>query len=225
MPTLSDAEDAARRLTIARAEQGLPAQDQLHPEPAGIAIVSARGRLIFATPAGEKWLRLLGRDRAADTIEALPAPVRSVISRLGNEQEDGDAAAVIVAATPAGPLRLEASSADGNGAVAVVLAPLAPAPPSLVPEAWHLTDQERRIARLVIAGASNREVAAALFIAEHTVESHLVHIFHKLGVHRRGALAGLLFSGPLVPALDVDDWTRDGVQGSRLEDDHRHETL
>jgi DNA-binding CsgD family transcriptional regulator len=52
-----------------------------------------------------------------------------------------------------------------------------------------LTAAERRVAALVAAGRTNREVAAALFLGERTVASHLTHIYAKLGVRSRTELA------------------------------------
>jgi len=53
-----------------------------------------------------------------------------------------------------------------------------------------LTPAERRVAVLVAAGRTNREVAAELFLGERTVASHLSHIYAKLGVRSRTELAG-----------------------------------
>jgi DNA-binding CsgD family transcriptional regulator len=52
-----------------------------------------------------------------------------------------------------------------------------------------LTSAERRVAALVVEGRTNREVAAALFLGERTVASHLTHIYAKLGVRSRTELA------------------------------------
>jgi DNA-binding CsgD family transcriptional regulator len=52
-----------------------------------------------------------------------------------------------------------------------------------------LTAAERRVARLVADGRTNREVAAALFLGERTVASHLTHIYAKLDVRSRTELA------------------------------------
>ena len=52
-----------------------------------------------------------------------------------------------------------------------------------------LTAAERRVATLVAEGRTNREVAAALFLGERTVASHLTHIYAKLGVRSRTELA------------------------------------
>src|SRR5205823_2150387 len=52
-----------------------------------------------------------------------------------------------------------------------------------------LTAAERRVAALVAEGRTNREVAAALFLGERTVETHLSHVYAKLGVRSRAELA------------------------------------
>lgn len=52
-----------------------------------------------------------------------------------------------------------------------------------------LTPAERRVAALVAEGRTNREVAAALFLGERTVETHLSHVYAKLGVRSRAELA------------------------------------
>jgi DNA-binding CsgD family transcriptional regulator len=53
----------------------------------------------------------------------------------------------------------------------------------------ELTEAERRIAALVAEGRTNREVAAALFVTEHTVEGALTRAYRKLGVRSRAELA------------------------------------
>ena len=55
-----------------------------------------------------------------------------------------------------------------------------------------LTPAEARVAALVVEGKTNREVAAALFLSERTVEGHLAHIFGKLGVRNRREIASVL---------------------------------
>jgi DNA-binding CsgD family transcriptional regulator len=52
-----------------------------------------------------------------------------------------------------------------------------------------LTAAEQRVAALVVEGRTNREVAAALFLAEPTVASHLSRVYTKLGVRSRTELA------------------------------------
>ncbi|MGE5274867.1 MAG: helix-turn-helix domain-containing protein [Verrucomicrobiota bacterium] len=47
----------------------------------------------------------------------------------------------------------------------------------------------RRVAALVAEGRTNKEVAAALFLGERTVETHLSHVYAGLGVRSRAELA------------------------------------
>jgi DNA-binding CsgD family transcriptional regulator len=56
----------------------------------------------------------------------------------------------------------------------------------------ELTAQELQIALQVAQGRTNREVAAALFLSAKTIEYHLGSIYRKLGIRRRGELAGAL---------------------------------
>jgi len=56
----------------------------------------------------------------------------------------------------------------------------------------ELTQAERRIADLVAQGRTNREVAAALFLTEHSVETALTRVYRKVGVRSRSELARLL---------------------------------
>ena len=53
----------------------------------------------------------------------------------------------------------------------------------------RLTAQETQVARLVVDGNSNRQVAGLLFISENTVQYHLGKIFRKVGVGSRTQLA------------------------------------
>ena len=59
------------------------------------------------------------------------------------------------------------------------------------PSRGELTEAESRIAALVADGRTNREVAAALFLTEHSVETALTRVYRKLGVRSRGELARL----------------------------------
>ena len=61
----------------------------------------------------------------------------------------------------------------------------------------ELTAQEIRVAEAVAAGATNREVAASLFLSEKTIEFHLGRVYRKLGIHSRTELATLVASGEL----------------------------
>lgn len=65
----------------------------------------------------------------------------------------------------------------------------APAPSPAAPLVEPLSDRELQVLRLVAAGATNREIAARLFITPGTVKNHLTNILGKLGVSDRAQAA------------------------------------
>ena len=58
------------------------------------------------------------------------------------------------------------------------------------PASDPLSQREREVLRLIAVGATNREVAAKLFVSEATIKTHLLHIYEKLGVRDRAAAVG-----------------------------------
>jgi DNA-binding CsgD family transcriptional regulator len=60
------------------------------------------------------------------------------------------------------------------------------------PSGGALTPTEGRIAELAAGGASNKEIAAKLFVTPKTVETQLSRIYAKLGIHSRMHLAARL---------------------------------
>jgi ATP/maltotriose-dependent transcriptional regulator MalT len=65
-------------------------------------------------------------------------------------------------------------------------------------ETHGLTARELEVLRLVAAGSSNREIASALVISEHTVARHVQNIFRKLGVPSRTAASAFAYEHDLV---------------------------
>ena len=55
-----------------------------------------------------------------------------------------------------------------------------------------LSSREREVAALVASGKTNRNIAAALYLSEKTIESHLARIYDKLDVHSRAALTAIM---------------------------------
>jgi DNA-binding NarL/FixJ family response regulator len=53
------------------------------------------------------------------------------------------------------------------------------------PDAPTLTDRESEILGLIAGGATNREIAAALYLSHHTVKEHTSSLYRKLGARNR----------------------------------------
>ena len=64
----------------------------------------------------------------------------------------------------------------------------------------RLTAREQDVLRLLAEGVRARDIAARLFIAEKTVNTHIDHIFSKLGVHSRAEAVALAYRQNLIPS-------------------------
>ena len=65
-------------------------------------------------------------------------------------------------------------------------------------DAHGLSRRELEVLRFVAKGKSNREIASALVISEHTVARHVQNIFAKLGLSSRAAATAFAFEHDLV---------------------------
>jgi DNA-binding NarL/FixJ family response regulator len=67
--------------------------------------------------------------------------------------------------------------------------PAAAPPPAAAAVPAALTRRERQVAELVAKGASNKDIATTLVIAQRTAESHVENILTKLGFTSRTQIA------------------------------------
>lgn len=65
-------------------------------------------------------------------------------------------------------------------------------------QAVPLTDRELDVLRLIVSGATNKEIGAQLHISQHTVKNHVHHILDKLQVSSRRQAAELAVKRRLV---------------------------
>jgi DNA-binding CsgD family transcriptional regulator len=173
-------------VTLARFEQ--PARRAGYPW-ALAAVDRCRGLLRAATNDLSGGLSDL--ERARDVFDGLPLPfefARTLLALGGVErrlQRRRQARATLERALQlfhqlAAPLWAERARAE--------LARIG----GRTPAGDDLTPYERRIAELVAAGGTNKEVAASLFVTVHTVEAALTRIYSKVGVRSRTELANRL---------------------------------
>ncbi len=153
-------------------------------------VLSSRGRLQLAqdeaAEATETLQAALQRWRALD----VPYEVASVHTLLGEAyRRSGDDAAAGESFAAATELfdqigaRLDPKAFGGEAK---------PALPA------GLTMREVEVLRLIAAGMSNSEVAAALYLSVKTVSRHLSNIFTKIGVSSRAAATAFAFEHQLV---------------------------
>lgn len=124
-----------------------------------------------------------GFDAPAIVVVDEPADVAEVALRAG-------AAAVL--ARPADPAELTAALAAVQAGLLVLdpsvrehASPVAVAPLSAREPPEPLTEREREVLALLVAGFSNRRAAERLGIAENTVKAHVAAILAKLAVTTR----------------------------------------
>jgi DNA-binding NarL/FixJ family response regulator len=65
-----------------------------------------------------------------------------------------------------------------------------PRPASAAPAPDGLTQREVEILALIARGMTNPEIAAALFLSNHTIKTHISRIFAKTGSRDRAAAIG-----------------------------------
>jgi DNA-binding CsgD family transcriptional regulator len=170
-------------------EEGAMTNPSSNPLSAGVLALTPEGRIILQSATSEQWLQVLTRNDGAapgaSVIGGLPIVVWSVVSGLRAKAGSGAIHEAVRVLTAFGPLRVEASPADDEGAIAVTLVPERPPAPPELPLSWQLTPQERRVLMLVANGMTNRQIAHTLVVSDNTVESHLRHAYEKLSVNSR----------------------------------------
>lgn len=164
--------------------------------------VAGRSSSVSATAAA-----LLARGLAADDAAVLVDAVahyrrspRRLELALACEQAaaalsaTGDADQAVQLLDEAAGIYAEAGLAHALARVDAALracgAPRRRSGPAQATHGWKsLSPKEREVVVLVAEGLSNPEIGTRLFISRRTVETHLSHVFRKLGVSNRAQLA------------------------------------
>jgi DNA-binding NarL/FixJ family response regulator len=155
--------------------------------------LAAGARGFLTKDAGADEILRAITDVAAGHAQLDPAVQRRLLEALSGG--DGFSAARVPAGpgaaagpgTAAGPApAAETVSAVGPPVPAAETAGAAEPPEGLTP-------REAEVLAHIAAGESNAEIAAALFVSEATVKTHINHIFSKTGLRDRAQLVGYAF--------------------------------
>lgn len=175
--------DDARRVVDRLASCQLPSQ---WPTAA-----AAAGRAALAMHDGDLKTAESSLAQAARLIRKIPMPLAqcrtltaygAILTRLGQREK---ARQLLTSALQ----QAQACGADWYAHQAMAEFRRAGGRAHRIP-AGQLSPQEKAVARLARAGRTNREISRELFLSVNTVETHLSHIYRKLGINRRSELTG-----------------------------------
>jgi ATP/maltotriose-dependent transcriptional regulator MalT len=150
-----------------------------------IAWVGGSARLLQAHLYLQSWRvdsalaivkALVGEWEQAGTpgCAALDGPIGLRVLRLAAQRGDAGARRI---------LQIFPETVAGGAQTPLVAATTKPAASAALPDS--LTQRERDVLRLIVAGRTNRQIGEELFITAETVKSHVVHILRKLDVASR----------------------------------------
>jgi DNA-binding NarL/FixJ family response regulator len=208
----TDGDDAVRQAVALRPDvvlmdlnmprcNGVEATEQLRDRQPGTRVV------VLTTYADDDWV-----------FAALQAGARGFLTKDAGAEEIHRAIATVASGDaqldPSVQRRLLDALASGQRlAVAGQPAPPSPAPPSPAPPSpvtasagaaapdahpGELTPREAEVLGHIAAGLSNTEIAAALFVTEATVKTHINHIFTKTSLRDRAQLVRYAYQHGLV---------------------------
>jgi DNA-binding CsgD family transcriptional regulator len=168
--------DAEADLARARRDADAPAR-----AAAAAAAWDGLGRPYPAARARRREAEALVSAGEREAAAAVAAEALAAAERLGSEWLAREVAGFIARA------RLRTIGADHDGAGA-----------GEADDPFGLTPRERQVLAAVAEGATNREIAAQLFMAEKTASVHVSRILAKLGVRSRTEAAAVAYR------LDLD---------------------
>jgi DNA-binding CsgD family transcriptional regulator len=218
----SDAAPASIRRAVSETPRGLPRVALL---PAFVEIMLATDDVDAAASASRE-LSDIADEQGSDAIVAMASHARGAVSLVEGDAEKAlvelrraaqvwqelgalhtSARARVLVAQACRLLGDEDTAALELGGVRDIFSELG-ARPDLAAldllmheddaDGHGLSAREREVLRLVATGRSNREIASALVLSEHTVARHLQNIYAKLGVSSRTAAGAFAHEHDLV---------------------------
>jgi DNA-binding CsgD family transcriptional regulator len=171
-------------------------------EGPGMAVLRVDGLQVDLEMASAAARVLLGQ-MPDSRVDGLPVGVVMLVSRLIAAGGRRQAARVRLRTGRWMSVQVDVLEPAGDGSeerLSLVIEPVGPYDlAEVIAEAYGLTAREREVARLVVSGNSNPEVAAALSISLTTVQDHLKKVYAKLGVGSRHELTARMFFDQYLP--------------------------
>jgi DNA-binding CsgD family transcriptional regulator len=140
-------------------------------------IVDLQGRILYHTGAGLGWI-------GATNPGILPIKISDWLSQRVQDQ-------TLRLVSEAGKIRIRAVPTNSKQRLLLVLTEENALPTAPLDD-LGLSKRQSEVVRWICHGKTNAEIAAILGISPRTVHKHVEHIFEKLGVESRIAIAALL---------------------------------
>jgi DNA-binding NarL/FixJ family response regulator len=178
---VGEAANGAEAITLAQARRpDVVLMDLRMPEVDGVTAIAELARLGI----GARVLVLTTYDTDSDVLPAIEAGATGYLLKDAPREE------LFRAVEAAARGQAVLSPAVATRLMGQMRAPASEA----------LSQRELEVLGLIARGSTNREAAAALFISEATVKTHLLHVYAKLGVKDRAAAVAVAFErGLLTP--------------------------
>jgi DNA-binding CsgD family transcriptional regulator len=142
-------------------------------------MVDVQGRILYHTGPGRQWIGATNQDR-------LPGPISDWLDRcLATSARE-----VLRQSTVDGEIYIRAVPTSSPERLLLVLSKEKIRTPGIgSPSASGLSQRQREVARWIREGKTNAEIAMVMGISPRTVQKHIEHVFEKLGVKTRVAIA------------------------------------
>jgi DNA-binding NarL/FixJ family response regulator len=173
---------------VARERPDVALMDLRMPEIDGVEAT----RQIRSTNTDTQVLVLTTYAEDASLFPALQAGARGYLTKDATAEEIEEA----IRALAAGRTHLDPKIQERLVAALVDQPPSPPAGDAEPPD--ELTRREAEVLRLIAAGLSNAEIAAALVVSDATVKTHINHVFAKTGARDRAQAVRYAYEHGLV---------------------------
>jgi DNA-binding CsgD family transcriptional regulator len=159
-----------------RAPLALVASDQMMTNASGGRLVGPADNAVLWKSASRTHMK------DGEEVHVLLDERRAVMATFGAVRHHGEIVAALVRMRPIGT-RGEGDRAGRTSGR------------STVRFGWEsLSETELEVAQLAAEGQTNREIAARLLVSPHTVDSHIRHVYCKLGISSRVQLTRLVIA-------------------------------